>query len=149
MKQKTKIPIGGPQIKNDQSYQSVDFNIQKKCAQGNSQSMSRHSQQQPTQNINTQQPQKPNQNIVNTYHSFIKPRRKEICLFTDSMPKGVNMRNSNSSLGGGRADLKAFPGVKSTQHNHQLRPTLDEFQYDATKFMSESMTFYDERVKRA
>lgn len=41
------------------------------------------------------------------------------------------MRNFNSSLRGGKAYTKAFPGPNSKQSNHHIRPMLDEFQCDA------------------
>ena len=80
-KQMAKTAIVSPQNKNDQSPEPVDFNIQKKLSQENSQSTLCPSQQQPTQNILTQQPHKQAQNIVNTYCDIIKPRKKEIALF--------------------------------------------------------------------
>ena len=51
----------------------------------------------------TQQPQTPTQNIVNKYSDTVKSRKKETALFTDSIPVGINMRNLNSSLRGGKA----------------------------------------------
>ena len=32
---------------------------------------------------------------------------------------------------GGRIHVKAFPGAKSTQLNHYVTPTLEEYSYDA------------------
>ena len=32
---------------------------------------------------------------------------------------------------GGRIRVKAFPGAKSTQPNHYVNPTLEEYSYDA------------------
>ena len=130
-KQKAKMVIGSHQNKNDQSSQPVDFSIQKNLSQETSQSTSCPSQQQSTQNMMTQQPQKSTQNIVNTCRDTVKPRKKETAPFTDSIPKGINMRNFNSSLRGGKPYMKAFAGAKSTQPNHYVRPTLDEFQYAA------------------
>ena len=71
-------------------------------------------------------------NLLKTYGFPVtsQPEKQEIVLFPISNQKGINRRNFNSSLRGDNGYMKAFPGSKSTQLNHYVRPTLDEFQYD-------------------
>ena len=78
------------------------------------------SQQQPTQNNITQQPQKPTQNTVDTYHDTTKPRKTEIALFAENIPKCVWEILTHRWE-------EAFPGAKSKQLNRYVRPTFDEF----------------------
>ena len=41
------------------------------------------------------------------------------------------MKEINRKIQGGRIHVKAFPGAKSTQLNHYVTPTLEEYSYDA------------------
>ena len=43
----------------------------------------------------------------------------------------MNMKEINRQIQGGRIHVKAFPGAKSTQLNHYVTPTLEEYSYDA------------------
>ena len=54
-----------------------------------------------------------------------------IALYSDSIPRGTNIKEINRQIQGGRIHIKAFPGAKSTQLNHYVTPTLEEYGYDA------------------
>ena len=41
------------------------------------------------------------------------------------------MKDFNAALRGGRVHLKYFPGSKAVQLNHHVKPTLQEYIYDA------------------
>ena len=43
----------------------------------------------------------------------------------------MNIKEIKWPIQGGRIHVKAFPGPKSTQLNHYLAPTLEEYSYDA------------------
>ena len=43
----------------------------------------------------------------------------------------MNIKEINRQIQGGRIHVKAFPGIKSTQPNHYVTPTLEEYSYDA------------------
>ena len=45
--------------------------------------------------------------------------------FSDSIPK------NNAAVRGGRVHLKPFPSSKAAQLNHHVKPTLQEYTYDA------------------
>ena len=108
------MAIGSPQNKSDQQNSQLI-------------SVSRRSYPKKTLNqphVPCKKPQKLTHNIVNAYRNTIKPRYKDIGLFTDSIPKGTNMKIFNSSLRGSRAYLGTLLGAKSTQLNHYVRPTL-------------------------
>ena len=50
--------------------------------------------------------------------------------FSDSISKGMSIKGINKQVKGGRIYIKAFPGAKSTQFNHYVLPTLEEYSYD-------------------
>ena len=54
-----------------------------------------------------------------------------IALFSDSIPRRMNIKEINRQIQGGRIHVKAFPGAKSAQLNHYVTPTLEECSYDA------------------
>ena len=54
-----------------------------------------------------------------------------MALFSDSIPRGMNIKEINRQIQGGRIHVKAFPGAKSTQRNHYITPTMEEYSYDA------------------
>ena len=55
-----------------------------------------------------------------------------IALFSDSIPKGMNIKSMNKQVKGGRRIyIKAFPGAVSSQLIHYFLPTLEEHSYDA------------------
>ena len=58
-------------------------------------------------------------------------KKGDIALFSDSIPRGMNIKEINRQIQGGRIHVKAFPGAKSTQLNHYVTPTLEEYSYDA------------------
>ena len=74
--------------------------------------------------------QYPIQNIKSTFSNAVTPKKKNIALFLDSIPRGMKMRHLNSQVKEGRIHLKAFPGAKANQLNHYFIPTLEEFVYD-------------------
>ena len=56
---------------------------------------------------------------------------KNVVIFSDSMAKGSKMKQFNSHIYGGKVYLKAFPGAKADQLNHHVKPSLEEYEYDA------------------
>ena len=60
-------------------------------------------------------------------HNCIKKKIKKISivLFVGSIPRGIKMKDICSQIKGKRTYLKSFPGTKSKQLNHSLKPTLD------------------------
>ena len=71
----------------------------------------------------------PIQQVINSYGKAVNPRRKDIALFADSIPKGMRMKDLNSRVKGGKIHLKSFPGAKASQLNHYIKPT-EEYKYD-------------------
>ena len=59
------------------------------------------------------------------------PRKKGIILFADSILRRMKMKDINSKINGGRIHLKLFPGSKSKQLNHHVKPTLNLYKYDS------------------
>ena len=47
------------------------------------------------------------------------------------MVKGLKMKQFNSHIHGGKIYLKAFPSAKADQLNHHVKPSLEEYKYDA------------------
>ena len=74
---------------------------------------------------------RPLQQIKNSYRNAVIPKKGDIALFPDSIPGGINSTEINRQIQGGRIRVKAFPGAKSTQRNHYVTPTLQEYSYDA------------------
>ena len=58
-------------------------------------------------------------------------QKGDIGLFSDRIPRGMNIKEINRQIQGGRINVKAFPGAKSTQLNHYVTPTLEEYSCDA------------------
>ena len=73
--------------------------------------------------------QRPIQNINSPIYNAVIPKKKNIPLFSDGMPRGMEMKHLNSQVKEGRLHLKAFPGAKANQLNHYVIPTLEEFDY--------------------
>ena len=48
----------------------------------------------------------------------------------DSIPRRLNIKEINKQIQGGRIHVKVFPGAKSTQLNHYVTPTLEEYNHD-------------------
>ena len=71
------------------------------------------------------------QRIKNSYRNAVIPKKGDIALFSDSIPGGMNSTETNRQIQGGRIHVKAFSGAKSTQRNHYVTPTLQEYSYDA------------------
>ena len=72
----------------------------------------------------------PIQRVINSYENSVKPRRKDIALFADSIPKGMRIKDLYSRVKGRKIHLKMFPGAKASQLNHYIKPTLEEYKYD-------------------
>ena len=72
----------------------------------------------------------PIQRVINSYDNAVNPRRKDIALFADSIPKGMRMKDLNSRVKGGKIHLKPFPGAKASQLNNYIKPTLEEYKHD-------------------
>ena len=72
----------------------------------------------------------PIQRVINSYGNAVNPRRKDIALFADSIPKGMRMKDLNSRVKGGKIHLKSFPGAKASQLNHYIKPTVEEDKYE-------------------
>ena len=53
-------------------------------------------------------------------------------LFSDSIPRGMNIKEINRQIQGGTTHYKAVSGAKSTQLNHHVTPTLEERRYAAS-----------------
>ena len=74
---------------------------------------------------------RPLQRITNSYRNAVIPKKGDIALFSDSILRGMNIKEINRQIQGGRVHVKAFPAAKSTQLNHYVKPTLEEYEYDA------------------
>ena len=74
---------------------------------------------------------RPLQRIKNSHQNTAIHKKDDIALFSDSIPRGMNIKEINRQIQGGRIHVKAFPGAKSTQLNHYVTPTLEEYSYDA------------------
>ena len=74
---------------------------------------------------------RPLQRIKNSYRNTVTHKKGDIALFSDSIPRGTNIKKINRQIQGGGIHVKAFPGAKSTQFNHYVTPTLEEYSYDA------------------
>ena len=66
----------------------------------------------------------PIQRVIHSYGNVVNPKRKDIALFADSIPKGKRMKDLNSRVKGEKIHLKLFPGAKASQLNHYIKPTL-------------------------
>ena len=56
---------------------------------------------------------------------------KNVAIFSDSMVKGLKMKQFNSHIHDGKVYLKAFHGAKADQLNHHVKPSLEEYEYHA------------------
>ena len=74
---------------------------------------------------------RPLQRIKNSYRYSTIPKKSDIALFLASIPRGMNIKEINRQIQGGRIHMKAFPGAKSIQLNHYVTPSLEEYSYDA------------------
>ena len=59
----------------------------------------------------------------NTYKEAVK-NGKGVVVFTDSMSKGIRVREFNNYFVNGTARFRRFPGSKSKQMLHYITPTL-------------------------
>ena len=74
--------------------------------------------------------QHPIHNINSTFFNATIPKKKNISLFSDSIPRAMKIKHLNSQVKDRIIHLKAFPGAKAYQLNHYIIPTLEEFDYD-------------------
>ena len=75
--------------------------------------------------------QSPVQKITNSYADIASPKMKNVVIFSDSMVKGLKMKQFNSHIHGGKVYLKAFPDAKVDQLNHHVKTTLEKYKYNA------------------
>ena len=74
---------------------------------------------------------RPLQRIKNSYQNAVIPEKGDIALFSDSIPREMNIKEINKQFQGGRVHVNTFSGAKSTQLNHYVTPTLQEYNYAA------------------
>ena len=84
-----------------------------------------------TSQLDSDPESRPLQRIKNSYRNTVINKKGDIALFSDSIPRGMNIKEINRQIQGGRIHVKAFPGAKSTQLNHYVTTTLEEYSYDA------------------
>ena len=53
------------------------------------------------------------------------PKKDDIALFSDSIPRNWNTEEIGRQVQGGRIHVKAFPGFKSTQLYYYITLTLE------------------------
>ena len=74
---------------------------------------------------------RPLQRIKYSYQNTFIHKKDDIALFSGSIPSGMNIKEINRQIQGGRTHVKAFPGAKSTQLNHYVTQPLAKYSYDA------------------
>ena len=52
--------------------------------------------------------------------------QKSIRILSDSIPKGIRVREFNSYVKNGYARFKSFPGASAAHLNYYVNPTLEE-----------------------
>ena len=62
---------------------------------------------------------------------IVSPKMKNVVTFSDSMVKGLKMKQLNSHIHDDEVYLKAFHEAKTDQLNHQVKPSLEKYEYDA------------------
>ena len=68
--------------------------------------------------------------VNSTYSDAVIPKKKDIALFSDSIPQGMKMKHLISQVKERRIHLTAFPGAKANQLYHFDIRALEEFDYD-------------------
>ena len=68
------------------------------------------------------------QNEANT--EFFHQSKKNVSLFSDSIPRRIKFKELNQKISRGRIHLKSFPGARAQHLNHYLVPPLEEYEYD-------------------
>ena len=74
--------------------------------------------------------QNQSQTTNNNPNSKVRREKNNILILSDSVPKGIRMREFNNCLTGGNAHLKSFPGATAKRLNRYPLPTLTEDQPD-------------------
>ena len=69
--------------------------------------------------------------MTSTYSNVVRNKKKNIVLFTNSIPKTLCMGELNCHINGRKDHLKSFPGSKANQLNHHTVTLMEEHQYDA------------------
>ena len=69
--------------------------------------------------------------MTSTYSNVVRNKKKNIVLFTNSIPKTLCMGELNCHVNGRKDHLKSFPGSKANQLNHHTVTLMEEHQYDA------------------
>ena len=62
--------------------------------------------------------------------SKFSKRKKQIVIFSDSIPRGIRLREFNCWLHKGYAQLKSFPGGTSKELLYYVEPTLKNKKFD-------------------
>ena len=62
--------------------------------------------------------------------TFFHNWKKNIALFSDSIPRGIKFQELNQKMNRGRIHLKAFFDARAPHLNHYLMPSLEEYEYD-------------------
>ena len=70
--------------------------------------------------------QNQSQTTNNNPNSKVGSEKNNILILTDSVPKGIRMREFNNCLTAGIAHLKYFPGAAAKRLNRYSLPTLTE-----------------------
>ena len=63
---------------------------------------------------------RPLQRIKNCYRNAAIHKKGNITLFSDIIPRRMDIKETNRKILGGRIQVKAFPGAKSTRLNHYV-----------------------------
>ena len=80
-----------------------------------------------TENTLASQPLK---RINNSDRNTAIHKKGDIAIFSDSILRGMDMKELKRQIQGGRIHVKAFPGAKPTQLNHYVTPTVEQYSYD-------------------
>ena len=59
-------------------------------------------------------------------------QRKNVIIFGNSIPKGINAQPLNKKLIKSKAVCKFFPGATSKDFVHYIKPTLQENEFDTS-----------------
>ena len=74
--------------------------------------------------------QSPIHNINSTYSNAVISKKRNIALFSDSIPRGTKINHVNSQMKEKRIHLKALPGAKTQSAKSSRCSILEEFNYD-------------------
>ena len=80
----------------------------------------------PKQDLHIQTKQLKNEANTELFHQS----KKNIALFSDSIPRRIKFKELNKKINRGRIRLKAFPGARAQHLSQYLVPSLEEYEYD-------------------